>query len=449
MYQCRECGAQSPRWQGRCPKCGAWGALVAANESHARPPPPQARPLREFEGQTIERRPSGVAEFDRVLGGGLVPGSVVLVGGEPGIGKSTLLLGLCGRIGTSTVFVAGEESPAQVAHRARRLGLSGDNPRLLDSTDTDEIADALRADPPDVCVIDSVQTLRTRDVDGAPGGPAQVRAAAEKLIPVARATRAVLILVGQVTKVGGLAGPRTLEHAVDAVVLFEGDRHLTMRTLRTVKNRFGPTDEIGLLEMREDGLHEVRNPSALFLSGMGSPGPGAAIACVVEGRRALCIEVQALVVGDDRSGPRRRAQGLDPRRFELLVGVVESLYCGVLSKRDVYANVVGGLTIQDTGLDLALATAVMSAQFGVPLDARTVVIGEVGLRGEVRPVPRTELRLKEARALGFEKAVVPPRTPALKGLQTIPVDRVDKVLEVAGIVDSSPREPPLEVLSPT
>jgi len=434
MFHCSQCGAQAPRWQGRCSACGAWSTLerVASGPGRrARPPPAAARPLAEFAATPVARRSTGFAELDRALGGGLVPGSTVLVGGEPGIGKSTLLLALCARSGGRTLYVAGEESPEQVALRATRLGLETGGLLVLDSTDTGAVAAAVRELRPAVCVTDSVQTLRTPDVAGAPGGPAQVRAAADVLVPVARETGVALLLVGQVTKVGGLAGPRFLEHAVDAVLLFEGDRHTSLRVLRPVKNRYGPTDEIGLFEMRDDGLHEVRNASDHLLSRR-ETGPGAVVACIVEGRRPLCVEVQALLVKGGAHGFRRRGQGLDPRRIELLVGVVQALHFGDLDKQDVLVNVVGGLTVHDTAIDLAVTAAVLGAAQGLEVDPAAVLVGEVGLRGEVRAVPRGLERLKEARVMGFRRAFAPLGTPRLDGLEVTEVRRIDEVFPPEG-----------------
>jgi len=386
-----------------------------------------ARRLCEVATEPVPRRASGYGELDRVLGGGLVPGSCVLVGGEPGIGKSTLLLAACARSGGRALYASGEEAADQVALRARRLGVGGDDLLLLDTNDTDQVAQALLTLRPEVCVVDSVQTLHARECEGAPGGPAQVRAAAEVLVPAARASGAAVLLVGQVTKEGGLAGPRTLEHAVDTVLFFEGDRHMGLRALRAIKNRYGPTDEIGLFEMREDGLHEVREASRFLVAEQRAAGPGSVVAAVVEGRRALCVEVQALLVGDNRTSARRRAQGADPRRAELLVGVIESLFCASVGFRDVFANVVGGLTVHDTGLDLALAAAVLGAQWGREVPPDAVVLGEVGLRGEVRSVPQPTGRLKEARAMGFRRAYVPAGTPPLEGIDCVPVTRVHEV----------------------
>jgi DNA repair protein RadA/Sms len=432
-FVCTECGAHAPRWQGRCTHCGAWSTL---EQREARGPPggeapPQAVPLSSIGAESARRRSCGIREIDRVLGGGCVPGSAVLIGGEPGIGKSTLLLAMGAACAGEALYVAGEESPEQIALRARRLGLAGaDGLKVLDSTDTQAVARLLAGERPELCVVDSIQTMRAPGVDGAAGGPAQVRAAADLLVPAARSAGTCLVLVGQVTKVGGIAGPRTLEHAVDTVLYFEGDRHLSVRALRAVKNRFGPTDEIGLFEMREDGLKEVRSASDLLLANRAAAGPGAIVAAVVEGKRPLCIEVQALVVGDQRPAPRRRAQGVDPRRAELLVAVVEALFAGGLAGRDAFVNLVGGLDVQDTGLDLAVAAAVLGATRGAAVPPDTVVFGEVGLRGEVRPVAQPLARLKEARAMGFERACVPPGTPPLRGLEIVEVERVDEVLVV-------------------
>jgi len=481
MHACDECGARTPAWQGRCPRCGAWGALEplppdggrkggagrGALVAHGRSSPPPLL-LTEVSTAGVPRTTTGIGEFDRVLGGGFVPGSVVLVGGEPGVGKSTLLLrvaacvagaatgpgaapgagraaGAAGAAGAlrgsrasgergaragaapPVLYVTGEESPQQVARRAARIGATVDSLALLDTTDIDAIADALERHRPRLCVVDSVQSVRTRDSVGAPGGPAQVRAAAERLVPAARASGCALLLVGQVTKVGGLAGPRTLEHAVDAVVLFEGDRHTSLRALRAVKNRYGPTDEIGLFEMREDGLREVRNASDRLLADRRSEGPGSVVAAVVEGRRALCVEVQALLVGRNLHAPRRRAQGVDPRRVEVLAGVVASRIENRIADREALVNVVGGLIVQDPGIDLAVALALIGEQRGTTVDPDAVVLGEVGLRAEVRPVTQALARLKEARAMGFRRAYVPCGTPSLDGIVVVPVAVVHEI----------------------
>ena len=428
MFACSECGAQSLRWEGRCKVCGTWGSLdTLADAGNNGAVGPVA--LSDVSCRPAPRTTTGFAELDRVLGGGWVAGSVVLIGGEPGIGKSTLLLQVGGRSATRTVYVAGEESPEQIALRAQRLGVRSDALYLLDTCDPDAVAQTLTSDPPALCIVDSVQTLVSAQVNGVPGGPAQVRGAAARLVPAARASRCTLVLVGQMTKDGGLAGPRFLEHAVDAVLLFEGDRHLRVRALRSVKNRFGATDEIGLFEMGERGLCEVERASDLLLTDR-RPGPGSVVAAVVEGRRALCVEVQALLVGERRPVVRRRAQGVDARRLELLVGVVESLFCGEVAGRDVFVNVVGGLAVRDRGLDLAVAAAVLGAQLGLEVDREAVVIGEVGLRGEVRPVPRLEARLKEARAMGFGRALVPAGCGAARipGLELREVEHIQDAL---------------------
>lgn len=360
----------------------------------------------------------------------MVPGTAIVVGGEPGIGKSTLLLAVAAAAGEDALYISGEESPAQVASRARRIGVQASQMGIVDCTDTLEVAALLNERRPTLCVVDSVQTLRSPDVEGAPGGPAQVRASAELLVPAARQSGTTLILVGQVTKEGGLAGPRALEHAVDVVLQFEGDRHMSIRALRGIKNRHGPTDEIGLFEMRDTGLQEVRNASSLLLPDRDcrNRGPGSVIGVAVEGRRALCLEVQALLAGDHKTGARRRGQGIDPRRIELLVATIESNFDREVQKRDVFVNVVGGLSIRDPGLDLAIAASVLGCHWGLAVPAETIVIGEVGLQGEVRGVPRITARLKEARAMGFAAACVPRDTPALDGIVLREVERVADVL---------------------
>ena len=439
MFRCKECEARTPGWEGRCSRCGAWGSLDAceprsgprggASRSFGRGDPIAPVPLASLDSADSPRRPTGCAEFDRVLGGGTVAGSVIVVGGEPGIGKSTLMLAIAAHAGKEALYISGEESPAQVARRARRIGAHRSEMGIVDTTDVAEIAALIDERRPAICVVDSVQTMRSPDLDGAPGGPAQVRAAAEILIPVARRSGTTIIFVGQVTKEGGLAGPRALEHAVDVVLQFEGDRHMAIRALRGVKNRHGPTDEIGLFEMCESGLEEVRNASNLLLGHdeLGDRGPGAVIGAAMEGRRALCLEVQALVTGDKRTSPRRRAQGIDPRRIELLVGTVESNFEEHIQIRDVFVNIVGGLFIRDPGLDLAIAASVLGAQWGMSIAPETILIGEVGLRGEVRGVPQITARLKEARAMGFRNACVPRHTPPLDGIVLREMERVADV----------------------
>jgi len=444
MFRCKQCGSELHRWQGRCSRCGTWGSLEAkarvertSSGTEAARAPPQPVPLAEVATQPLPRRSTGFAELDRVLGGGLVPGSTVLLGGEPGIGKSTLLLAVCDRTEGPVLYVAGEESPAQVALRARRLGLGqlsaggqerGDGLALVDCTDPTRIAALLETERPALCVVDSIQSMRSPEASGLAGGPGQVRAAADVLVPAARASGCALVLVGQVTKIGGIAGPRLLEHAVDTVVFFEGHRHQSVRALRSIKNRFGACDEIGLFEMGDKGLEEVRDASRLLLAEHGQAGPGSVVACVVEGRRAICVEVQALLVGTDRATPRRRARGVDPRRCELLTGVVESHYSAAIARRDVFVNVAGGLTVTDPGLDLALAIAVLSAQLRAAPPQDAVLLGEVGLRGEVRPVGHTQLRLKEIKALGFRSAYAPRGTAPIPGLALQEVRNVHDVL---------------------
>jgi len=433
MHRCSECGARTPRWEGRCRQCGSWGSLGPDStdgrdraDSGAAMPVPV--PIHAIEAGDEPRRSTGIGELDRVLGGGAVPGSVILLGGEPGIGKSTLLLAFAARAGAEALYVAGEESPVQVAGRAQRIGAGESDLAVVDCTDADAIARLLRERRPAFAVVDSIQTVRVADVEGAPGQPAQMRAAAERLVAAARASGAVLVLVGQVTKEGGLAGPRTLEHAVDVVCHLEGDRHMQIRALRGLKNRYGPTDEIGLFEMDEAGLLELREASATLLAGRAAPGPGAVVGVAREGRRALCLEVQALLVGEKVPAPRRRGQGIDAARLELLVGCVQSRFAPPLGGQDVYVNVVGGLRLRDPGLDLAVTLAVLGLHRDRSVAPDAVAIGEVGLRGEVRGVGQMTARLKEARAMGFRRAYVPGGTAPLEGIDLVEVEFLEEVL---------------------
>lgn len=426
---CQSCGTAHPRWVGRCTACGEWDTVV---EEAVESAPPKSlgagKPRRsgggglafvglEGEAEPLARHLSGLAELDRVTGGGLVPGAVLLVGGDPGIGKSTLVLQVVCRLSARlrVAYVSGEESVDQIRGRARRLGLaeapvdlaaSGDIRAILGSLDT--------PDRPDVLVIDSIQTMFVDAIDSAPGTVTQVRASAAELTRACKARSIVLILIGHVTKEGTLAGPRVLEHMVDAVLYFEGERGHQFRILRSVKNRFGATDEIGVFEMTGTGLAEVPNPSALFLADRRGDVSGAVVFAGIEGSRPLLVEVQALVAPSSLASPRRAVVGWDGARLSMLLAVLEAR-CGVaFSGRDVYLNVAGGLRISEPAADLAVAAALMSSLTGEPLPADCVVFGEVGLGGEVRPVGRSDLRVKEAAKLGFSRAFLPP-PPARRG----------------------------------
>ncbi len=420
-YVCQSCGAAQGRWAGRCDACGAWNSMVeeplAATVPHggskARSRKSQGLMLESLSGAGAPppRLPSRIAEFDRVTGGGLVPGSALLVGGEPGVGKSTLLLQVAARLAGEdrlVIYVSGEEAIDQVRLRARRMGLAEASVELAAATQVEPILATLEAGPtPDLVVVDSIQTLWVQGLESAPGTVSQVRASAQSLIRTAKARGFALVLVGHVNKEGAIAGPKVLEHMVDAVLSIEGERGHPFRILRADKNRFGATEEIGVFEMTEAGLVEVANPSALFLSERAEAVSGSAVFAGIEGTRPILVEVQALVAGEAPGSPRRAVVGWDQGRLAMLLAVLETR-CGLrLSSRDVYLNVVGGLRIVEPAADLAVAAALISALCDKPVPAGSVLYGEVGLGGEVRPVSRPELRLKEAAKLGFDQAFAP------------------------------------------
>jgi DNA repair protein RadA/Sms len=417
-FVCQNCGAAFHRWQGKCEACGEWNTL--SEEAPAQPAGPGRAPrkgrpfaLEPLTGQAHEapRLPSGLAELDRVTGGGFVRGSVLLVGGDPGIGKSTLLIqaaAALARKGHRAVYISGEEAVAQVRLRAERLGLAGTRVELAAETAVEDIVATLsEGKTPRLVVIDSIQTMWTDMVESAPGTVTQVRGSAQALIRYAKRSGAAIILVGHVTKDGQIAGPRVVEHMVDAVLSFEGEGSHQFRILRAVKNRFGPTDEIGVFEMTGTGLREVANPSELFLSERELGTPGTAVFAGIEGTRPILVEVQALVTPTTLGTPRRAVVGWDQSRLAMLLAVLEAR-CGVrLSGHDVYLNVAGGLRIGETAADLAAAAALVSSLAGAPLPADAVYFGEVSLSGAVRPVAQAPARLKEAAKLGFARAVVP------------------------------------------
>jgi DNA repair protein RadA/Sms len=424
-FVCQSCGAASTRWAGRCDACGAWNTLVEEGAVASGRASRKGRlfVIEPLKGQSREapRLASGVAEFDRVTGGGLVRGSVLLLGGDPGIGKSTLLLEVAAafaRRGQRAVYISGEEAVAQVRLRAERLGLTEAAVELAAETAVEDIVATLsHGKPPQLLVIDSIQTMWTQTIESAPGTVTQVRGSAGELIRFAKRTGASVILVGHVTKDGQIAGPRVVEHMVDAVLSFEGEGSQQFRILRAMKNRFGPTDEIGVFEMTGSGLQEVANPSELFLSERELGSPGTAVFAGVEGTRPLLVEIQALVAPTSLGTPRRAVVGWDPSRLSMVLAVLEA-HCGVrLSGHDVYLNVAGGLRIAEPAADVAAAAALVSSLARAPLPADAVYFGEVSLSGAVRPVAQTAARLKEAQKLGFCRAVVPEtaRTEAPDG----------------------------------
>src|SRR5881409_75970 len=417
QFSCTECGYTAGRWFGKCPGCSAFGTLVEevigqAAQSQA-PPKPLLR-LVDVEVAEAARIPTGVPELDRVLGGGLVPGSLVLLGGEPGVGKSTLLLSALAAVSRErrALLVTGEESVAQVKLRAERLGGAG-AVEILAETELDTVCQTLQAERPDVCVIDSVQTLYASELGSAPGSVAQVREAAARLLRVAKECGVATILVGHVTKDGSVAGPRVLEHLVDCVLQFEGDRYHALRILRAVKNRFGSTNELGVFEMTGAGLVGVPDPSALF--GHTEAGEiGAAVACALEGTRPILLEIQSLVAPTDLAMPRRVGTGVDPKRLAMIVAVLGRHARLALGQADVFVNVAGGVRIDEPGADLAVGLAIGSAAKGVPVRSRIAAFGEIGLTGRLRPAAQAERRLEECAKLGLETVVAPADTPATR-----------------------------------
>jgi DNA repair protein RadA/Sms len=413
QHVCTDCGTISPRWLGKCPGCGAFGTLVEElHATDARPGaasrPGKPTPLGEVSAREDERISTGVPELDRVLGGGLVPASLVLVGGEPGVGKSTLLLtalGAISRSGHKALLVTGEESTAQVSLRAVRLG-GADAVGILAETELDTVCATLEAERPEVCVIDSVQTLHASELGSAPGSVAQVREAAGRLLRVAKAAGVATILVGHVTKDGAVAGPRVLEHLVDCVLQFEGDRHHEHRVLRATKNRFGSTNELGVFEMTGAGLVGVADPSERF--GHTHPGEiGAAVGCALQGTRPLLLEIQALVSPTDLAMPRRVGTGVDPKRLAMIVAVL-GRHAGVaLGSADVFVNVAGGVRIEEPGADLAVALAIASAARGAPVREGSAAFGEIGLTGRLRPASQAERRIEECSKLGMKTILAP------------------------------------------
>jgi DNA repair protein RadA/Sms len=439
IYACQTCGAAHPKWSGKCDACGAWNSLV--EESAARTPgglaPTRASKTRgvSFEGLDTEtpepgRIETGLAEFDRVCGGGIVQGSAILLGGDPGVGKSTLLLQACAYAanrGASVAYISGEEAVEQVRSRAWRMGLSQAPLKLAAETSLRDILEAIKRDRFDLVIIDSVQTLWSDALEAAPGSVSQVRACAAELVRLAKKRGVAVILVGHVTKDGQIAGPRVVEHLVDAVLSFEGERGYPFRILRAAKNRFGPTDEIGVFEMSDAGLREVPNPSALFLGEGGERAAGAAVFAGIEGSRPVLVEFQALVAPSAYGTPRRAVVGWDSGRLAMVLAVLEAR-CGLgFGDRDVYLNVAGGLRIVEPAADLAAAAALASSALDVPLPQGCVVFGEVSLSGEVRAVGRMESRMKEAGKLGFDRALAP--AAAAEGLPSLAVSPVTRLAE--------------------
>ncbi len=444
VFFCKECGFESTKWLGQCPACKAWDSFTeepvvkksgrtSSRSKNANEP----QLLSGIKAETELRLPSGMEELDRVLGGGIVKGSLVLVGGDPGIGKSTLLLQVCRNIvnkSKKVLYISGEESLSQIKMRAERLGVFNGELLLLCETDLELIEEVIERHKPDIVIIDSIQTMFKSDVDSAPGSVSQVREATSILMQIAKGMGVTVFLIGHVTKEGTVAGPRVLEHMVDTVLYFEGDNYASYRVLRAVKNRFGSTNEIGVFEMQGTGLAEVKNPSEFMLKGRPEGEPGSLVAASVEGTRPILVEVQALISRTNFNMPRRTAAGTDYNRVNLLMAVLEKRAGVQLSDCDAYVNVAGGMRITEPALDLAVTTAILSSFRNLTIDHKTVIFGEVGLTGEIRAVNMAEHRVAEAAKMGFEVCILPQankeRMKAVEGIKLIGVKNIQEVIAV-------------------
>ncbi len=442
-YVCQQCGYESPRWVGRCPNCSQWNTFVeeltqrkvSRSRSTKTGALSKAVRLDEVDATDEHRMRTSIEEVNRVLGGGIVSGSVILLGGDPGVGKSTLMVQLAAGLKDRVVlYVSGEESPHQLKLRTERLKIPRlDSMLVLSETNVDVIAEMISRDLPDVIIVDSIQTMFRPQFDSSPGSVAQVREATAVFARIAKEKAIPVFLIGHVTKEGVIAGPKVIEHVVDTVLQFEGEQHYTYRILRAMKNRFGSTNEIGVFEMRETGLHEVKNPSELFLSQRTFGTSGSAVVASVEGSRPILIEVQALVTPSSFNVPQRNTTGFDYRRLGLLIAVLEKRMGILLGQQDVFVNIAGGVRIDEPAVDLGIAVSIISSIRDVPVDSQTVAVGEIGLGGEIRNVGNIEQRIQEANKLGFERVVL-PRTnikglPRMDGIQLIGVDRIDEAVE--------------------
>lgn len=439
VFFCQECGYESAKWMGQCPACKGWNTFVEEptvrklslkNEGHELKTTEPVR-LSSVDSSDEKRRTTGMQELDRVLGGGIVAGSLVLVGGDPGIGKSTLLLQMCRCLSEQackTLYVSGEESLQQIRIRADRLGDFKNDLWMLCETNLDRIQDTILKYKPEIVIIDSIQTMYREDISSGAGSVSQVREATSVLMQLAKKENITIFIVGHVTKEGVVAGPRVLEHMVDTVLYFEGDRHASYRILRGVKNRFGSTNEIGVFEMREDGLHEVENPSEYMLSGKPKDASGSVVACSMEGTRPILVEVQALVCHSNFGIPRRTAAGTDFNRVNLLMAVLEKRLGLQMSACDAYINIAGGIKMNEPAIDLGIVLALVSSYKEVSIDEKTICFGEVGLSGEVRAVSMAEQRILEAKRLGFTRCILPKVSlQALKSINGIRLDGVENV----------------------
>ena len=451
LFYCTECGNETPKWSGQCPACRAWNTLVerpaepkkrsAAAASVAggglRGTGNRPRPMREVETTHELRFETGMNELDRVLGGGIVAGSLVLVGGDPGIGKSTLLLQMCRLLSEKekkVLYISGEESLQQIKMRAQRIGNFSDSLQLLCETNLGDIEEAIAREKPEIVIIDSIQTMYQEEVSAAPGSVSQVRESTGVFLKLAKGYGISIFIVGHVTKEGTVAGPRVLEHMVDTVLYFEGDRHASYRILRGVKNRFGSTNEIGVFEMRQEGLCEVKNPSEFMLNGKPEGASGSVVSCSLEGTRPILVEIQALVCQSNFGFPRRQAAGTDFNRVNLLMAVLEKRLGLQVSGCDAYVNIAGGMKIQEPAIDLGIVMAVISSFRNRPIEETMIAFGEVGLSGEVRAVSQAAIRVSEAKKLGFKTCVLPKvcldKLPKIEGIRLIGVQSVKDVMDI-------------------
>lgn len=444
QFRCSECGWLSPKWVGQCRECHAWGTVeelgVATSSSTAvLPPRTPAKPIAQVDGERARHRPSGVGELDRVLGGGIVPGAVVLMAGEPGVGKSTLLLDVAARAArqseATVLYITGEESASQVKARATRIGAIDDSLLLADDTDLGTALGHIDAVNPTLLIVDSVQTLQSSQVEGGAGGVAQVRAVASALIRTAKERNIPVLLVGHVTKDGGIAGPRVLEHLVDVVCQFEGERHGRLRLLRAIKNRYGPTDEVGCFELTETGIRGLPDPSGLFLSQSATSVPGSCVTVSLEGRRPIPTEIQALVAPSNAGSPRRTTSGVDHSRVAMILAVLQARMNVDTSSMDVYVSTVGGARTSESSVDLATALAIVSAAMNRPIRSGVFAVGEVSLTGEIRASIAVQQRIQEAARLGFTTAIVPALGSEdlrpVDGITVLPVSDLSTALRVA------------------
>ena len=445
VFFCTECGNETPKWAGRCPSCGAWNTLVeqavgdgakAKTGGRSRALRAKAHPIAELDTAQEIRFPTGMGELDRVLGGGAVQGSLVLVGGAPGIGKSTLMLQICGKLSETAkiLYVSGEESPRQLKLRADRLGVQSDNLYVLSETCLGDVLESVEEEKPDVLIVDSIQTLYQDSLESPAGSVAQVRACTLELMQLAKGDGITVFVIGHVNKEGSIAGPKVLEHMVDCVLYFEGEAHMSYRILRAAKNRFGATNEIGVFEMMDRGLKEVENPSEMLLSGRPADAPGTCVTCVMEGARPVLAEVQALIAPSSGSKPLRSSNGFDYNRAAMLLAVLEKRGGLKVSQCDAYLNIIGGLTLDEPAADLAAVMAIASSYLDKPIAETMAAMGEVGLSGEIRAVSHLEQRLSEAERLGFTQCIIPAnhareiRRPA--HMELLPVRNIGQALQL-------------------